>query len=318
MRAATRFLARALAVIALLAATATTSQAITTYGVDRPVGTGRITGTIVTNGKTGVLTVADVVDWNLQVDGDGDPSTVGVMQGPLSGANSNLAFVEGGALTATPEGLFFDFGASSGFTVLQFTTPDSRVAWQLQGDTFQDEMARETLEATMFVTHGPVTQQIATNQGSTFSLALGLTHVRVREEAEDGLRIRGSFTIDSCGDGFDPSTEPVSLTVSNALGIVYPTSPSVFPIQPGEFELLVAPAGRRWRLTEAGRLRTGIERFEIDDRDGSIVFVDRELTLPQQPYSQVKLELTVGNDSGRAEAALIEFPCDSGRWRVGR
>jgi hypothetical protein len=291
-------------------------MAATTYSVDRVVGPGRISGTIQTNGNTGVLSAADIIDWNLTIDADGDSATTGQLLGPLSGANSTVTLLFGSALTATPQGIFFDF---SGSGVLQISTPDFSVSWQLQGDIFADELARESAFVQTQVTHPPGSQQIGVGASPSFPLGLSLAQVRVREETEDGLRFRANFTLDLCvGDNIDPTTEPVSLTISTPIGNVYPAGPNVFPIQPGEFELVLDPAGRRWRLTDAARQRTGIERFDIDDRDGSIVFVDRGVALPPQAYESLTLELTIGNDSGRAVATLVEEPCDSGRWRVGR
>ena len=60
-----------------------------TYTVDRTVAPGRITGTIETNGRLGVLTAADILDWNLAIDADGNGTTAALL-GPLSGGNSVL------------------------------------------------------------------------------------------------------------------------------------------------------------------------------------------------------------------------------------
>ena len=168
------------------------------------------------------------------------------------------------------------------------------------------------------MTQPPGSQRIGVG-ASSFPLGLSLAQVRVRDETGLGLRFLANFTLDLCaGDNIDPTTEPVSLTISTAVGNTYPIAPNVFPIQPGEFELVPDPAGRRWRLTAAARRRTGIERFDIDDRDGSIVFVDRRVALPTQAYGSLTLELTIGNNAGRAVVTLVEDPCNSGRWRVGR
>ena len=137
---------RCMAGLVLVAGVATTQveAATVTYVVDRKVDVGTITGTIVTNGKIGSLAVADVVDWNLKIDADGDPATSGQLLGPLSGGNSTLV-VGGPQLTATATGLFFDFGAGM-MNVFQFYTPDYSVVWQLQaGMPFQDELIRESL-----------------------------------------------------------------------------------------------------------------------------------------------------------------------------
>jgi hypothetical protein len=311
------FSMRCLAALWLVMATSTASTAANTYVVDRVVGSGRVTGTIVTNGRAGILAASDIVDWNLSLETDGDLTTVGQLRGPVSGANSIVTHLEGDGLTATETGLFFDFADD---TVFQITDPLGccSATWLLSGAPNNWEIAQESPYAQSFAPQEPTTQQIAVGLGSSYQIGLSLARVRVRDEAEDGFRFRVNFTIDLCGDDIDPAAEPVGLVVSTPLGTVYPVAPDVFPIAPGEFELVPDPAGRRWQLTAAARQRTGIERFDIDDRDGSIVFVDRHISLPTQSFEHLGVELTIGNDTGRAKATLVEQPCGSGLWRVGR
>ncbi len=76
------------------------------------------TGTITTNGNTGVLTAGDIVDWNLVLN-DFNPPTFG-LEGPLSGDNSGV-LVTGSDLTATSTGLFFNFDSSP--SCLQIESP---------------------------------------------------------------------------------------------------------------------------------------------------------------------------------------------------
>jgi hypothetical protein len=65
-----------------------------------------VTGSITTDGATGVLTAADITAWSLTLlAGSGAPFT-------LSGSNSQY-FVHGVDLTASSSGLFFNFGDSS-------------------------------------------------------------------------------------------------------------------------------------------------------------------------------------------------------------
>lgn len=149
--------------VAAVAGVATThaKAATVTYVVDRKVDVGTITGTIVTNGKIGSLAVADVIDWDLKIDADGNPATSGQLLGPMSGGNSTLR-VGGPQLTATATGLFFDFGAGM-MNVFQFYTPDFSVVWQLQaGMPFQDELIRESLSPVVqaYAFRGNVTEQI--------------------------------------------------------------------------------------------------------------------------------------------------------------
>jgi parallel beta-helix repeat protein len=120
-----------------------------TYTVDRSVGTGRVTGTITTNGDLGVLSVEDIVAWNLSIDADGNGSFV-QLTGPLSapppgpgmppGTPPPLISLFGTALTATETGLFWDFryatippppGPPPTPNILEFRSLDFSVLWQL-------------------------------------------------------------------------------------------------------------------------------------------------------------------------------------------
>jgi hypothetical protein len=147
-------------VLACLAATQATASTVS-YAVNRRVDAGSITGTIVTNGTIGSLGPADVIDWNLKIDADGNSATSGQLLGPLSGGNSSLV-VGGPQRTATATGLFFDFGTGM-MNVFQFHTTDYSVVWQLQaGIPFQDELIRESLNPLVqaYAFRGNVTQQI--------------------------------------------------------------------------------------------------------------------------------------------------------------
>ena len=169
-------LLKCLVSLVLMTGISTTSVA-TIYNVNRAVGPGTITGTIETNGATGVLTPADIIDWNLTVDADGDPTTFGQLLGPLSGNNSSFA-VSGSVLTATPTALFFDF-SSPAFDILQIAS-GSEVIWQLQASApiFSDELIREALSPVLiqaFVAHPPIQQQIATAAAAPATLISDLS-----------------------------------------------------------------------------------------------------------------------------------------------
>jgi hypothetical protein len=155
-------LLKCLVALVLVTGISTTSVATVIYNVDRAVAPGIITGTIETNGAIGVLTSADIIDWNLTVDADGDPATLGQLLGPLSGNNSSFN-VTGSALTATPTALFFDF-SSPDFDIVQIitTAPGPGVVWQLQAAApiFSDESIGDTFSQA-FATH-LTQQQIAT------------------------------------------------------------------------------------------------------------------------------------------------------------
>ena len=108
---------RAAAINTLLALVVSTpvAEASTVYTVTDALnrGQGRATGFIETDGTVGVLSAANIVDWNLHIVqfspifGEGSAG----LFGPLSGNNSTVN-VQGSALSATATGLFFDFGSS--------------------------------------------------------------------------------------------------------------------------------------------------------------------------------------------------------------
>ena len=102
-----RFMSAAGALLVLLGAAGTRAEANAIYTVDRLVAIPSfvtVTGELVTDGTLGALTSANFVDWNLTIEGFGADTLLG----DLSGVNS-LLVAAGDTLTATPEGLFFDF-----------------------------------------------------------------------------------------------------------------------------------------------------------------------------------------------------------------
>ncbi len=83
-----------------------------TYGVNRGVGGGSVTGTIETDGTTGVLGAGNITGWNLTLNG------VGASYG-LTEQDSVLLLV-GGDVSATPAALLFDFsGGDDGYLLFQ-------------------------------------------------------------------------------------------------------------------------------------------------------------------------------------------------------
>ena len=103
-----RFIPAAGVLLVLLGAAATRAEADTIYTVDRSVGNPflvTVTGELITDGTLGPLESSNFVDWNLTIE-----SFIGseALLGDLSGFNS-LLVVAGDSLTATPDGLFFDF-----------------------------------------------------------------------------------------------------------------------------------------------------------------------------------------------------------------
>jgi hypothetical protein len=104
-----------------------------TYNVNNAVGGGNISGTIETDGTTGVLGSANILDWNLLLnDGTGTFTD----KGPLSGNNSQLFFTSTTNLTATATQLLFDFSGPGGGVMFQNPTTGSGVNyWCLQVGT---------------------------------------------------------------------------------------------------------------------------------------------------------------------------------------
>jgi len=96
-------------ILALLGAAGAPAEAAAIYTVNRPsIGPvlAHITGELVTDGTLGILSNANFVDWNLTIASAAGTDT---LLGYQSGINSFLV-VAGNALTATPDGLYFDFG----------------------------------------------------------------------------------------------------------------------------------------------------------------------------------------------------------------
>ena len=80
-----------------------------TYYINLTIGAGGVTGDIVTDGKTGALGQADILDWNLLLN---DGATTFRLLGPLSGSNSEVND-SGFDLSATATQLLFNFSGTS-------------------------------------------------------------------------------------------------------------------------------------------------------------------------------------------------------------
>lgn len=104
-----RGLKLAFALFVLLSATVVANASNITYNINRTIGAGSVTGTITTDGNSGVLTSTDIVDWSLTLFTPVQGSFS--LFGPLSGNNS-VVFTLGVDLTATPAQLLYDFSGS--------------------------------------------------------------------------------------------------------------------------------------------------------------------------------------------------------------
>ena len=147
----------ALSTVVLLAPAS--SRAVT-YGVNRVIVSGGVTGFIQTDGTLGILTGANISDWNLLLD-DG-LSTFSIF-GPLSGNNSQV-LVFGTSLTATANDIFFDFSNVAGdIGLFQNPTTGSGINfWCLDGanNSCAGNFSAESVTTTSFLS-----SQIASRVG---------------------------------------------------------------------------------------------------------------------------------------------------------
>lgn len=79
-----------------------------TYTVDQTIGAGSVVGQIVTDGKTGILSTSDIVSWNFALSAPGATYTL------TSVGNQSTVGVSGADLTATTQGLYFNFSGTDG------------------------------------------------------------------------------------------------------------------------------------------------------------------------------------------------------------
>jgi hypothetical protein len=82
------------------------------YNVDQTIGAGSVIGDIQTDGTTGILDSANIIGWNLELNGVG---------ASLNLTNSNSVVFDGGFdVTATATNLLFNYsGTDNGFLVFQ-------------------------------------------------------------------------------------------------------------------------------------------------------------------------------------------------------
>lgn len=120
-----------LVLVAGLAATPSKANDIT-YNVDMAVGGGNVMGTITTDGATGTLDTADIVNWDLTLEDGVNP--VFDLLGPTSGNNSGEV-VFGSDLTATSTQLLFNFsGSDFGLFLIENLVPGDGGPYLCYGD----------------------------------------------------------------------------------------------------------------------------------------------------------------------------------------
>ena len=118
-------------ILVLLGAVGTPAAASAIYTVNRPsIGPAlaHLTGELVTDGTLGTLGSANFVDWNLTI---GSFLGTETLLGWVSGPNS-LLVVAGNALTATSDGLYFDFGVPGLVWITNAGLPHAGSFWCLE------------------------------------------------------------------------------------------------------------------------------------------------------------------------------------------
>jgi hypothetical protein len=98
------------AAVTLLLGTAVCGAADISYAVNDTIGAGSVTGTIETNGATGVLTAADFIAFNLTLNGVGASANITTPTYGITIVGSNA--------TATTSDIFFNFGGTPGSLLL--------------------------------------------------------------------------------------------------------------------------------------------------------------------------------------------------------
>jgi len=106
-----------------------------TYDVNLAVGVGGVTGTIETDGHTGVIGAADILAWNLNVTGNG--ASLNLVNGPSGVLVGNIfdpLNPSAGTpdLTATASHIFFNFsGTDGGYAGFQTAFYSGQQYWSL-------------------------------------------------------------------------------------------------------------------------------------------------------------------------------------------
>ena len=123
--------------------------------------------------------------------------------------------------------------------------------------------------------------------------------------ADDSVEIQGDFLLGPASDGIDPTTQPVALRLLVPPGDrVYPWGTDFMPITGS------VPTAEGWSISRAEKRRTGLDAFDIKRtaQPGRFTFnlLDRRAALTDRNYGVVWVELTIGDDAGEADEALVE------------
>lgn len=118
VRHLTRAVLMAGSLLALSAGVAHAQQSPITYNINQQILAGTVTGQIQTDGKTGTLTAADFLSWNLTLSAGGATTVLTSV-----GGQSKILLV-GGDVSATKTQLLFNYGGSdTGYLVFQAANP---------------------------------------------------------------------------------------------------------------------------------------------------------------------------------------------------
>ncbi len=157
----------------------------------------------------------------------------------------------------------------------------------------------------------PLTRQAFLRRASTatFAAAAGgllVPRIAAAEGIEDDIvHVRGAFVLGAASGGIDPATEPVALRLLVPPGDrVYPAGTDFMPITG------FVRTADGWALSSGEKARTGLQAFDIrrTDQPGRFTFnfVDTQTPLAVRNYGVVWVELTIGDDGGKAHAAMVE------------
>jgi hypothetical protein len=151
----------------------------------------------------------------------------------------------------------------------------------------------------------------------TFAVAAGgllapRTSVAAEPAADDIVHIQGAFLLGTGSEGIDPATQPVALRLLVPPGErVYPSGTDFMPMAG------FVPTADGWALSSAEKTRTGLQAFDIKRTDQPagfmFNFVDTRTSLAARNYGVVWVVLTIGDDTGEADEALVE---KNGTWTL--
>jgi sugar lactone lactonase YvrE len=137
--------------------------------------------------------------------------------------------------------------------------------------------------------------------------------IQLFPNASKKVHIEGTLELNAGRDGIDPATELV------ALRLFFPKGSRIYPVGTDKMPVGLVPITGGWSISDAEKTRTGIQDFQILQTGDPSFFVfklvDTRTSLPQGDYSQVRVELQIGNDMGTVDAVLVQV--SNGNWKLG-